>query len=98
MRRFLCCFLAILLPAAALPARTVTIPFGTTIFCELDQAVTTRQKEAHAVQVGDIVEAHVWKDVWVDGHVVIAAGSPIYAKVDRGSLRSLAQPWPGGDA
>jgi len=83
MKRFLCCFLAVLLPAAALPASTVTIPFGTTIFCELDQAVTTRQKEAHAVQTGDIVQAHVWKDVWVDGHVVMAAGTPVYAKVDR---------------
>ena len=83
MKNFLCCALAVLLPAAALPAKTVTIPFGTTIYCELDQAVTTRQKEAHAVQAGDIVQAHVWKDVWVDGHVVIAAGSPVYAKVDR---------------
>jgi len=83
MKNFLCCFLALLLPAAALPAKTVTIPFGTTIFCELDQAVTTRQKEAHAVQTGDIVHAHIWKDVWVDGHVVIAAGTPVYAKVDR---------------
>lgn len=83
MKDFLCCFLALLLPAAALPAKTVTIPFGTVIFCELDQAVTTRQKEAHAVQTGDIVQAHIWKDVWVDGHIVIAAGSPAYAKVDR---------------
>lgn len=83
MRSFLCCSLALLMPAAVLPAKTVTIPFGTSIYCELDQAVTTRQKEAHAVQVGDIVQAHVWKDVWVDGHVVIAAGSPLFAKVDR---------------
>lgn len=83
MKRFLCCFLAVLLPAAALPASTVTIPFGTTIFCEMDQAVTTRQKEAYAVQTGDIVQAHVWKDVWVDGRIVIAAGTPVYAKVDR---------------
>ncbi len=83
MKRFLCCVLALLLPTAALPAKTVIIPFGTTIFCELDQAVTTRQKEAHAVQTGDIVQARVWKDVWIDGHVVIAAGTPVYAKVDR---------------
>ena len=83
MKRLLCSFLALLLPATVLPARTVTIPFGTTIFCELDQAVTTRQKEAHAVQTGDIVRAHIWKDVWVDGRVVIAAGTPVYAKVDR---------------
>jgi len=83
MRKFLCCYLALLLPAAAMPAETVTIPFGTTVFCELDQQVTTRQKEAYAVQTGDIVQAHVWKDVWVDGHLVIEAGTPVYAKVER---------------
>jgi len=83
MRKSLCCYLALLLPAAAMPAETVTIPFGTTVFCELDQQVTTRQKEAYAVQTGDIVQAHVWKDVWVDGHLVIEAGTPVYAKVER---------------
>jgi hypothetical protein len=83
-------FLAFLLPATVLPAKTVVIPFGTTVFCELDQAVTTRQKDAHAVQTGDIVQAHVWKDVWVDGHVVIPAGTPVYAKVDRMKKARLA--------
>ena len=83
MRKFLCCYLALLMPAAAMPAETVTIPFGTTVFCELDQQITTRQKEAYAVQTGDIVRAHVWKDVWVDGQRVITAGTPVYAKVER---------------
>lgn len=83
MKKFLCCYLALLLPAVAMPAEIVTIPFGTTVFCELDQQVTTRQKEAYAVQTGDIVRAHVWKDVWVDGQRVIAAGTPVYAKVER---------------
>lgn len=90
MKKLLCSFLVVLLPAAALPAETVTIPFGTTIFCELDQAVTTRQKETYAVQQGDIVQAHIWKDVWVDGHRVIAAGTPVYAKVDRMKKARLA--------
>ncbi len=83
MRKFLCCYLALLLPAAAMPAETVTIPFGTTVFCELDQQVTTRQKEVYAVNTGDIVQARVWKDVWVDGRRVIVAGTPVYAKVER---------------
>lgn len=90
MKKLFSCFLAVLLPAAALPAKTVTIPFGTTIFCELDQPVTTRQKEAHAVQTGDILRAHIWKDVWVDGHLVIAAGTPVYARVDRMKKARLA--------
>jgi hypothetical protein len=83
MRKFLCCYLALLLPAVAMPAETVTVPFGTTVFCELDQQITTRQKEAYAVQTGDIVQAHVWKDVWVDGHRVFAAGTPVFAKIER---------------
>lgn len=83
MRKLLCVYLALLLPAVAMPAETVTIPFGTTVFCELDRQVTTRQKEVYAVQTGDIVQAHVWRDVWVDGHRVIAAGTPVYAKVER---------------
>ena len=90
MRKFLCCYLALLLPAVAMPAKTVTIPFGTTIFCELDQQVTTRQKEAYAVQTGDVIRAHVWKDVWVDGHRVIAAGTPVYAKVERMKKAKMA--------
>lgn len=90
MKKILCMSLALLLPATVLPAKTVVIPFGTTVFCELDQAVTTRQKEAHAVQTGDIVRAHVWKDVWVDGKVVIPAGTPVYAKVDRMKKARLA--------
>ncbi len=90
MKKILCMSLALLLPATVLPARTVVIPFGTTVFCELDQAVTTRQKEAHAVQSGDIVRVHVWKDVWVDGQVVIPAGTPVYAKVDAMKKARLA--------
>jgi len=90
MKKLLCSFLALMLPAVAMPATTVTVPFGTTIFCELDQQVTTRQKETYAVNKGDIVRAHIWKDVWVDGHVVIAAGTPVYAKVDHMKKARLA--------
>ena len=90
MKKTLCWSLTLLLPATVLPAKTVMVPFGTTIYCELDQAVTTRQKETHAVQAGDIVQARVWKDVWVDGQIVIAAGTPVYAKVDRMKKAKLA--------
>lgn len=90
MRKALCSLLAMLLPATAIPAKTVTIPFGTTVFCELDQRVTSRQKDPDAVQSGDVVEAHVWKDVWVDGYRVIAAGTPVYAKVARMKKARLA--------
>jgi len=59
MRKFCCCCLAFLMPAAAMPAETVTIPFGTTVFCEMDQQITTRQKETYAVQTGDS-EPRTW--------------------------------------
>lgn len=90
MKKVFCTVLAMLLPAMASPATNVTIPFGTTIFCELEQRVTSRQKDPDAVQSGDIVQAHIWKDVWVDGHRVIAAGTPVYAKVTRMKKARLA--------
>ena len=73
MKKLLCSFLALLLPAAVVPAKTVVIPFGTTIFCELDQTVTTRQKEAHAVQTGDIVHPPLVYVIDPDGRVAFAA-------------------------
>jgi len=90
MKRILCTVLAMLLPAAASPATNITIPFGTTVFCELEQRVTSRQKDPDGVQSGDIVQAHIWKDVWVDGHRVIVAGTPVYAKVARMKKARLA--------
>ena len=87
MKKLLCFVFVGLLPTAALPADAVTIPFGTTVFCELGQPITTRQREAHAVHNGDIVLAHVWKDVWVDGYKVIAA---VFAKIDRMKPARLA--------
>lgn len=62
----------------SLAAETVTVPFGTTVFVEMDQMVTSKKKDTSE---GDLVKAHVWKDVLVDGKLVIKAGTPVYARV-----------------
>lgn len=67
-------------PTVAL-AETVSIPFGTTVFCELEETITTKQKRSEGVDEGDIVRAHVWRDVYVDGRVVIEAGTPVFTRV-----------------
>ncbi len=78
-KQTLCIVLALMLPAITV-ADTVTIPFGTTVYCELAETVTSKKKQTAK---GDRVRAHVWQDVWVDGHLVIEAGAPIYIRVDK---------------
>ena len=68
--------------ALALPgslfAENVAIPEGTRVFVELEQEVTSKKK--NNLQ-GNIVKAHVWRDVVVDGHTVIEAESPVIVKI-----------------
>mgnify|MGYP004374546009 CR=1 FL=1 len=59
---------------------TITIPFGTTVFCELDQKVTSKKRKWSE---GDLVKAHVWKDVRVGTHIVIKAGTPVIMKISK---------------
>lgn len=80
MRPLICIVLITLMPTIAI-AETVTVPFGTTVFCELEQRITTKKKAPEGVEEGDIVRAHVWKDVYVDRRVVITAGTPVYTRV-----------------
>lgn len=56
----------------------ITVPIGTKIYCELDQRVTSKKKE---FQVGDRVRVRVWRDVIIDGQVVIPRGSPVDARI-----------------
>lgn len=79
MKRAICAVLVALLPSATL-GEMVTIPFGTTVFCELDQQVVSKKK---LFSEGDIVRAHVWKDVWADGHLVIEAGTPVFTRISK---------------
>lgn len=56
----------------------VLIPGDTIVYAELPRDVTSKKKETNA---GDIVRARVFRDVNVDGAVVIAEGSELLLRV-----------------
>jgi hypothetical protein len=83
-------FAALLVLAPALASgRTVQIPMGTVIYGETDQRVTSRIKK-DGTDVGDMVSAHVWRDVVVDGQVVVKAGTPMMVRVSEVKKAKLA--------
>ena len=67
---FLCC--------GSLGAESVLLPAGTPIYGELDQRVISKKKKT---EVGQIVRAHVWRNVVVDKQVLIRAGAPMVVRV-----------------
>jgi hypothetical protein len=77
---------ALLLTAAAVEiaaattvhAAEVVIPQGTVVFGELEERVTSNENK---FRVGYPVDAHVWKDVVVDGRTVIPAGTPLVMRI-----------------
>ena len=62
----------------AVPTYAMTVPAGTLIYGELMQEVTSKKKD---FAEGDIVQVRVWRDVVVDGQVVVKAGSPMLAEI-----------------
>ena len=60
-------------PTLAFSAELV-IPRGTVVFGELEERITSN---GNKFRVGYPVDSHVWRDVVVDGHVVIPAGTPM---------------------
>ncbi len=65
----------------------ITVPIGTKVYCELDQRVVSKKKE---FQVGDKIRVHVWRDVMVDGEIVVPAGSLVDAEVSRLKTSKIA--------
>ena len=61
-----------------MPTYAVTVPAGTVIYGELVQEVTSKKKD---FSEGDIVQTRVWRDVVVDGQVVLEAGSPMLSEI-----------------
>ena len=59
-------------------AQGVKIPMGTTVYGELDQNVSSKKRKT---AVGDIIRAHAWRDILVDGHIVVKAGAPVVLRV-----------------
>jgi hypothetical protein len=66
-------------PTLAFSAEVV-IPRGTVVFGELEERITSNENK---FRVGYEVDSHVWKDVVVDGHVVIPAGTPMVMRIHR---------------
>jgi len=82
-----CCALA-LLPVVA-QARTVQLPAGTTVYGVTEEQVTSKIKK-DGTSVGDLVRAHAWRDVVVDGQVLIQAGAPMLVRVSEVKSAKLA--------
>lgn len=72
-------------------AAEVIIPRGTVVFGELEERITSNENK---FRVGYPVDSHVWKDVVVDGHVVIPAGTPMVMRIHK--LRSSGTGGRGG--
>ena len=68
-------------------ADTVRLPANTRIFVETSQDLIGKRGQA---EQGQIVRANVWRDVVVNGHVLVAAGAPVMAKVDEVKHRNIA--------
>lgn len=61
-------------------AEDLVIPQGTVVFGELDERITSN---GNKFRVGYPVDGHVWKDVVVDGHTIIRAGTPLELRISR---------------
>src|SRR5262245_42756281 len=82
---------------ALVRAEELVIPQGTVVFGALDEKITSN---AGKFRIGYPVDGHVWKDVVVDGHTIIRAGTPIELRISEltgksiggagGSLRIMA--------
>lgn len=77
------------LPTAGI-ADMVRIPAGTTVYCVLDESLSTKKKSSSFVRPGDRVRARVAEDVVVDGRVVIEAGTLVWSEVSRARRARIA--------
>ena len=67
-------------------AEELVIPQGTVVFGELDEKITSN---GNKFRVGYPVDGHVWKDVNIDGHTIIRAGTPIELRISRLAGKSV---------
>ena len=68
-------------------AASIELPANTRIYVETTQGLIGKRDQA---EQGQSVSAKVWRDVVVNGHVLIAAGAPVIAKVDAVKHRNIA--------
>lgn len=76
-----------LLVHGQLYAGAINLPADTRIYVETKEDLIGK---GDRVQQGQTVRAQVWRDVVVDGQVLIPAGSPVVAKVDQVKHRQIA--------
>ena len=77
--------LSLVIAPVAYTAEAV-IPDGTTVYLSTMQTVIGKK---HETAVGDIVRARVWRDVVVDGQIVIKGGTPATVQVSSISSRKI---------
>jgi len=68
-------------------AASVALPGARSLYVETKQDLIGKGDQ---VQEGQSVDAVVWRDVVVNGQVLIAAGTPVVAKVDQLKKRQIA--------
>lgn len=68
-------------------ATSVQLPTETRVYIETKEDLIGKGDQ---VQEGQFVNAAVWRDVVVNGNVLIAAGAPVIAKVDNLKKRQIA--------
>jgi hypothetical protein len=76
-----------LLFQAQVYASSIRLPSDTRVYVETKQDLIAK---GDRVQQGQAVRSQVWRDVVVNGHVLIAAGTPVIAKVDQVKNRQIA--------
>jgi hypothetical protein len=82
-----CCLGIGLLVVASAQAGDVVLPRDTQVYLSTKEELIGKKGE---LEVGHIVRCEVWRDVLVDGHVVIAAGTPATARVDTLTYHKVA--------
>lgn len=88
LTRLILCFISFsLLTQGITFAADVQLPQDTRVYVTTKE--TLKQKGGR-LSVGQAVEAEVWRDVVVNGRVVIAAGTPVVAHVDELKKRKIA--------
>lgn len=78
-RAALCSAMSLLVFVGSAAAETVLVPSNTLVYVETDQPVSGKKKHT---QEGQVVRARIWRDVEVNGRVIIKAGTQALVRVD----------------
>lgn len=68
-------------------ASSIQLPTDTRIYVETKQDLIAK---GDRVQQGQSVRSQVWRDVVINGHVLIKAGTPVISRVDQVKRRQIA--------